>query len=310
MQSDRSNALFRNQRLIAILVVVLFSATVIPFAEANAATLDRIKQAGKILLGYRSDARPFSYEDSGKANGYAAAICQAAADKLKSELGISDLAVEWVPVTIDNQFQAVQEGKVDILCGAAETLSARKSVDFSVPIFVGGVGALLRADSAANLRDVLADRPYRGPFWRGSPAQILESQVFSVVAGTPTEKWLNDQLNRFQLTAKVVPVKSYDEGIQSVLDRASNVFFADRSILLDAATRSPSARSLMVLHRQFTYAPIALAVERNDADFRLVVDRALSELLGSSEFTALYTKWFGPMDDREVEFLKMSTLPE
>jgi polar amino acid transport system substrate-binding protein len=66
----------------------------------------------------------------------------------------------------------------------------------------------------------------------------------------------------------------------------------------------------MVLHRQFTYAPIALAVERNDADFRLVVDRALSELLGSSEFTALYTKWFGPMDDREVEFLQMSTLPE
>jgi len=40
------------------------------------------------------------------------------------------------------------------------------------------------------------------------------------------------------------------------------------------------------------------------------VDRALSELLGSSEFTALYTKWFGPMDDREVEFLQMSTLPE
>ena len=66
MQSDRSNALFRNQRLIAILVVVLFSATVIPFAEANAATLDRIKQAGKILLGYRSDARPFSYEDVGQ----------------------------------------------------------------------------------------------------------------------------------------------------------------------------------------------------------------------------------------------------
>jgi len=156
MQSDRSNALFRNQRLIAILVVVLFSATVIPFAEANAATLDRIKQAGKILLGYRSDARPFSYEDSGKADGYAAAICQAAADKLKSELGISDLAVEWVPVTIDNQFQAVQEGKVDILCGAAETLSARKSVDFSVPIFVGGVGALdvlgLRRDGGIALR--------------------------------------------------------------------------------------------------------------------------------------------------------------
>jgi putrescine:ornithine antiporter len=310
MQCDRSNALLRNQRLIAILVVVLFSATAYPFGQANAATLDRIKQASKVVLGYRSDARPFSYDESGKADGYAAAICQAVVGKLKSELGTADLAVEWLPVTIDDQFQAVQEGKIDILCGAAETLSARKDVDFSVPIFLGGVGALLRADAPSNLRDVLAGRPYRGPLWRGSPAQILESQVFSVAAGTPTEKWLNDRLNEFQLTAKVVPVKSYDEGIQSVLDRTSNVFFADRSILLDAATRSPSASNLRVLNRQFTYSPIALAVERNDADFRLAVDRALSQLLGSDEFNTLYTKWFGPMDDREVEFLKMSILPE
>ena len=310
MQRDRLIALLRNRGLIAILVAVLFSATAYPLAQANAATLDRIKQASKLVLGYRSDARPFSYDESGKADGYAAAICQAVVDKLKSELGIADLAVEWLPVTIDDQFQAVQEGKIDILCGAAETLSARKDVDFSVPIFLGGVGALLRADAQANLRDVLAGRPYRGPLWRGSPAQILESQVFSVVAGTPTEKWLNDRLNEFQLTAKVVPVKSYDEGIQSVLDRTSNVFFADRSILLDAATRSPSARNLAILHRQFTYSPIALAVERNDADFRLAVDRALSQLLGSDEFHSLYTKWFGPMDDKEVEFLKMSIVPE
>lgn len=308
MKCDQSNALLRNQRLIAILVAI--GLAVCPLTQASAATLDRIKQANKITLGYRSDARPYAYDESGKADGYAVAICQTVADKVKSALGLSDLAIEWVPVTLDNQLQAVQEGKADILCGVPETLSARETVDFSVPIFLGGVGALLRSDAGANLRDVLANRPYRGPLWRGSPAQILESQTFSVVAGTPSEKWLQERLNKFQLTAKVVPVDSYDAGIQGVLDRTSNVFFADRSIILDAATRGPSARSLMVLDRQFAYAPVALAVERNDADFRLVVDRALSQFLGSDEFNNLYTKWFGPMDDNTAVFLRGSVLPE
>ena len=56
---------------------------------------------------------------------------------LNQELGLSDLAVEWVPVTTEHQFKAVQEKKVDLLCGAAETLTTRKEVDFSVPIFPG-----------------------------------------------------------------------------------------------------------------------------------------------------------------------------
>jgi hypothetical protein len=56
------------------------------------------------------------------------------------------------------------------------------------------------------------------------------------------------------------------------VDRSANVFFADRSILLDAATRSPSAGDLTVLDRLFTYGPLALALARGDEDFRLLVD--------------------------------------
>ena len=218
--------------------------------------------------------------------------------------------MEWIPVTGEDQFKAVQDNKVDLLCGAAETLASRKDVDFSIPIFPGGIGALLRADAPTGLREVLSGRPASGPLWRGYPAQVLEKQVFSVVAGTPSEKWLHDRLNEFQLTAKVVPVEGYDAGIQSILDRSSNVFFADRSILLDAAKRSPSAGDLMVLERQFTYAPLALALERNDADFRLVVDRTLSQFFGSDEFRSLYVKWFGKPDESAATFFRRSTLSE
>jgi putrescine:ornithine antiporter len=280
-------------------------------ATTSAATLDRVRQTGKLTLGYRADARPFSYRDeSGNPDGYSVALCKQIAERLKSEQGLANLTVEWAPVTGEDQFKAVQDNKVDLLCGAAETLASRKDVDFSIPIFPGGIGALLRADAPTGLKEVLSGRPPSGPLWRGYPAQVLEKQIFSVVAGTPSEKWLHDRLNEFQLTAKVVPVEGYDAGIQSVLDRSSNVFFADRSILLDAAKRSPSAGDLTVLERQFTYAPLALALERNDADFRLVVDRTLSQFFGSDEFHSLYVKWFGKPDESAASFFRLSTLSE
>ncbi len=278
---------------------------------AAAATLDRVRETGKLILGYRTDARPFSYQDdSGNPDGFGVALCKEIADQMKADLGLSSLAVEWVPVTAEDQFRAVQENKVDLLCGAAETLTSRKDVDFSVPIFPGGVGALLRASAPAGLKEVLAGRPPSGPLWRGYPAQIIEKQTLSVVTGSPAEKWLNDKLSELQLTADVVPVKSYDEGVQRVVDGSSSVFFADRSILLDAARRGPSADQLLVLNRQFTYAPLALALPRGDPDFRLVLDRALSQLFGSEKFHGLYAKWFGRPGSYADAFFRLSALPE
>ena len=213
---------------------------------APAGTLDRVKQAGKLKLGYRTDARPFSYRDeSGKAAGYSVALCEKIAEQVKAELGLSSLAVEWVPVTLEDRFRAVQQGKVDLLCGAdTATLTRRKDVSFSIPIFPSGIGAILRADASRRA----ARRPGRkaavGTDLACAPARILEGKTFSVVSGTTSESWLAGRLDKFQITAKVVPVESYEAGVRRVLDRGSDVFFGDRAILLDVAKRSPSARDL------------------------------------------------------------------
>jgi ABC-type amino acid transport substrate-binding protein len=314
MQRARLNRPHEYLVLGATLAIAFLATGVLPLAvpePASAATLDRMQQTGKLTLGYRADARPFSYKDeSGNAAGYAVGLCQQVAGKIKSDQGLSTLTVEWVPVTVEDQFQAVRDGKVDLLCGAAETLTSRKDVDFSVPIFPGGIGALLRANAPVGLKEVLSGRPPSGPLWRGYPAQILEKQTLCAVGGTPSEKWVSDSLDKLQLTASIVPVKSYEEGVQRALHGSCNVFFADRSILLDEARRGPSAGDLTVLKRQFTYAPLALALERNDADFRLVVDRALSQLFGSQEFLDLYVKWFGKPDESIDNFFRLSILPE
>ncbi len=174
--------------VVAIVLLALAGA-----APASAGTLDQIKKAGRIRLGYRTDARPLSYADeSGKPAGYSVALCQRVVEATKVELGLADLPVEWVPVTIESRFRALQQGEIDLLCGAeTATLARRGEVAFSIPTFPGGIGALLRADAPARLREVLSGRPpeFR-PYWRGTAGQILQAQTFSVVTGTTSEGWL------------------------------------------------------------------------------------------------------------------------
>jgi ABC-type amino acid transport substrate-binding protein len=282
-------------------------------ASARAGTLDRIREAGRLKLGYRSDARPFSYEEQpGRPAGYSIALCGKVADALKAELGLAGLAIEYVSVASEDRFRAVKEKKIDLLCAEATvTLARRREVAFSIPIFPSGVGALLRADAPTRLREVLAGRepPYR-PRWRATLADVLQRRTFSAISGTTAETWLGERKATLGITAEVALVEGYEAGVQGVLTRRTDVFFGDRPILLDAAKRSPSAGDLVVLDRLFTYEPLALALERGDEDFRLLVDRLLSELYRSGEIGDLYASYFGEPDENALTFFRLSALPE
>jgi len=290
----------------------------IPLLQAQKAStgikaLDRARQSGTVRFGYYADAGPFSYQDeTGNPAGYAVALCQAIANDLKTELGVAALNVEFVLVSGPSRFDSVQQGKVDLLCGpSVGTLARRKQVSFSIPIFPGGLGALMRADAPAQIRDVLSghEPPYR-PLWRGSLGIALQNRTFSAVTGTTTLNWLGGKTNEFKIDAKIVPVESHDEGVQRVLNRTSDVLFGERSILLDAKKHSPSAEDLIVLDRLFTYEPLALALARDDEDLRLVVDRSLSKLTLSGQIQSLYKKFFGEPDESTLTFFRLGVVPE
>jgi putrescine:ornithine antiporter len=302
--------------VVAAFTITFLAALLLPppaVAAEPVTTLASIKKTAKVKLGYHADARPFSFRDeSGNAAGYTVDLCQKIAEQVKTDLGLSSLAVEWVPVPIEGRFGAVRDGKVDLLCGAdTVTLSRRKEVSFSIPIYLGGIGALLRSDALAGLSKALSERAGpSGPLWRGTPTeQLLQVQTFAVVGGTTSEKVLAERLGTFQLSAKVVTVKDYASGVQAVVDRKASVFFGDRPILLDAAKRA-AAGELKVHERRFTDELLALALRRGDEEFRLEVDRTLSRLYRSPEFRAEYSKWFGEPDERASAFRRLIALPE
>jgi polar amino acid transport system substrate-binding protein len=301
-------------RFSSTLIVALAAiACAAPAAADATGVLDRAKSTGKLTFGYRTGARPFSYTGAmGAPDGFSVVLCKQIADEVKAAVDRQDLTVEWVAVTLDQRFDDLKQGKVDLLCGAdSETLARRREVAFSLPIFPGGIGALVRTDAPQQLRQVLEGEVDRTkPLWRGTMQQGLDKRTFSAVEVPLRQRWLTERIGEFRLTATAVPVASYELGVQRVVDRKSDVLFGDRAILLDVAKHSAPGANTVVLNRQFTYEPLALAMAQCDEAFRFIVDRTLSRAYRSPDFGKLYADTFGTPDQTTLDFFKIIALPD
>ncbi len=276
---------------------------------ASAGTLDQIKESGHIKLGYYADAPPFTHRaDGGAVEGYSAALCKGIADQVKTQLALPELTVDWVPVALDSGLSQVQPGSIDILCTPiSATLTRRRDVSFSIPVYPGGVRAAVRADSPPALREALAEKPSVKPVWRGSPAAtVLGQSTFAVVSGSTSESMLKSRLNTFQIDAKVVSVPDYRTALQQLREGKAQVVFGDHAILLGAMD-SESRDDFVILDRLMTNEPYALALPRNDDDFRLLVDRSLSQFYVTNGFRTLYTQSFGEFSENTQVFFRWMT---
>jgi len=292
----------KSTSLFALATMALFCAM-----PASAATLDRIKETGHIRLGYVPDAKPFTSKGASSPEGYGVQVCEAVVGQLKIQLGLPDLTTDWVEVSIESRFSQIQTGNIDLLClPTSDSLSNRDQVSFSLPVFAGGNRAVIRRDASAALRQTLSGERPDKPVWRGSPAaRLLADTTFAVVPRTSTEAWLNERGTALGIKARVTQVADYRAGLQAVLDRKADVFFGDRSVILGAI--DPAKRDqFIVVDRLFTHEQAGLALMKNNDDFRLAVDTPLANIYPSKNFTDLFTRWFGPPDDRAKTFFMWS----
>jgi ABC-type amino acid transport substrate-binding protein len=264
----------------ALAAVVILAA-----AAAQAQTLERVRSTGTFTIGYREDAAPYSYRNAlGEPDGYSVELCRAIATNVKDALSLAQIKVVYQPVTTEDRFQAVQDGRIDILCGATTvTLSRRELVDFSLFTFIDGASVLLRADSPQDLKD-------------------LAGKKVGVRGGTTTEEALRNTLDQGKIAAELVTVESHEDGLQRLEKGEIAAYFADRAILLYLAANSHT-KGLWVSERFFTFEPYALALARGDHELRLLVDRTLSALYRSGSIHQIFTHAFGA-NANESDLLK------
>jgi polar amino acid transport system substrate-binding protein len=301
----------RHPRFVArgVALTALAIAALLPVAAAAGDALNRIRDSGHLRLAYLPQAKPFTAAGAGGAvDGYGAALCERIAASLKTQLGTPQLALDWVPVSIETAAGAVAGGQADLLCTPSNaTLQRRKQLAFSIPVFAGGIRAVVRNDITPQVREALELNPRQRPVWRGTPAQgMVEATRFATVAGTSSERWLASGIARFKLNTATVSVPDYASGIRFLMQDKIDVFFAEADVAL-AAMDDKAQKELRILNRQITQEPLALAMPRGDEDLRLAVDSALSATYSSADFGALYGKYFGAYDDSSRNFFAWVT---
>jgi polar amino acid transport system substrate-binding protein len=284
----------------ALLSAVTVTVSMLLASGASATTLERIKSAGALNLGYVDGLSPFSMKTGeNTASGYSIDLCQRVADSVKQQLALPELKINFVPIEASEAPQKLSSGDIDLICTAAsDSLERRKNVSFSIPVFNGGVGVLVRQDADEALMNVLNGKvAMEGPKWRAAINGGLANKTFAVAGGSVSEAWVRQQIARLGVVATVVTVQDPDEGVRLVNDHQADAYFSERILLQSYAAKPENAGRLMVVDRIFTYEPLALSMARNDDDFRLVVDGALSALYRSGEIGTLYSHYFGPFDD-------------
>jgi polar amino acid transport system substrate-binding protein/glutamate/aspartate transport system substrate-binding protein len=271
------------QFLLASLVLCLSA-----FAT-GAATLDTIIQRSNVRIGYIADEAPFSSSKPGASPvGYAIDLCGKIADRIEKQ--VPQLKREYIEVTLANGFDAIKNGQVDLLCGAVTVnLKRREVVDFSQPIFLTGATALLRKDSPNYLQTLFLDKPAV----RAVSQRIASTRVIGVRASTTTGATLREALASLVSKTKLADFETHENGLAALEDHKIDAYIADQVLLINLAARARDPSSLEIGDRLFTHEPYAIALRRDDANFRLIADRALTDFYLSDDFLPLLETYFG-----------------
>ena len=262
--------------LVLGLALVLMQLSASAAAELTG-TLKRINDTGQINLGFREAEPPMSFRDqNGKPIGYSIDLCDHIATAVKRKLGLSDLAVNYVPVTAANRFESLESANIDLLCGATtKTLDRSERVGFTQLTFVTGGSLLSLSDNKI-------------PNVTG-----LKGKKVAVVSNTTTIDALKGALDKRLVDAEVVPVLSAIEGMTLLDEGKVDAFSSDQVVLIGQVIARNKPQDYFLSGELFSFEPFALAVPRGDPDFQLIADRALSQLNRSGQIAGIYRKWFG-----------------
>jgi len=263
-----------------LLSLALAALLVLPAQAQQAATgtLARIADAGRIVIGYVPDALPLSHRGpDGTISGYSIELCRIVVAEVQKALGLDKLEVEYLALMAPGDRQAaVTAGRVDIECGASTvTLGRREKVDFSLLTLITGASSLsLRKTGIRSNSD-------------------LDGKRVGLLAGTTTETAFAEFMEANDFSARIKRVSNHEEGLGLLDGGKIDAYVSDQTILVGHIIEADDPSQYSLAQDLFSFEPYGLMLPKNDAAFRLVVDRALARTYRSGRIQRLYYNWFG-----------------
>ncbi|HZR87367.1 MAG TPA: amino acid ABC transporter substrate-binding protein [Bradyrhizobium sp.] len=256
--------------------VVAFGVSLGPSSAADSPTLAKIKSSGAITIGYREASIPFSYlGPDQKPIGFSLDLCAAIVERVKAELNLPNLIVNYTPVNSSNRIPLIQSGTVDIECGGtANDKKRQEQVSFSVTTFVSQPRWLVKADSGVKT------------------AGDLKGKTIVVTQGSNAIGFAQAANAKEQLGLNIVQAKDHAESFLMLNTGRAAAFMEDDILLAGLKAAAPNPDALIFLPGSYAKVYYGLMFTKGDAPFKALVDDVLSKQMASGQFEKTYTKWF------------------
>ncbi len=267
--------MFRHPRAaVAALACALLATPA--FAQELSGVLKKIKDSGTITIGHRETSIPFSYlDDKQQPIGYSMDLCAAIVEEVKKEIGATQLAVKYNPVTPQTRIPLMANGTIDIECGSTtNTLTRQKEVAFAPVTFI--TGTKLVAKKASKIRSY----------------KDLKNKTVVVTQGTTNERIIKALSDKENLGIKFLNAKDHGEAFLTVESGRAAAFAMDDILLYGLVAKAKNPKDFEVVGDYLSYDPYGIMFRKNDDGFGVVVRRALAGLMRSGEINKLYDKWF------------------
>ncbi len=236
-----------------------------PAAEGDS-LLDTVLERGNLICGVNGGLVGFSVQEAdGSYTGFDVDFCRAVAAALFDDPD----AVEFVPLSAQERFTAVQTGAIDVLFrNTTWTLSRDTTVgmDFGPTTFYDGQGIMVR--------EALGIDSLEG----------LNGATICVQSGTTTELNLTDQMRARGIEFEPNVFEEIDPSYTAYDEEQCDAVTSDRSQLIARRSTLSDPAAHIILDTTLSKEPLGPAVAQGDSRWKDVIDWAVFATIQAEEF--------------------------
>lgn len=262
------------------------------FTTVQADTIAKIKQSGKVVIGYRESSDPISYIVGGKPMGYAIDICNNFANTLKKDLKLPNLKVEYKAVTSSTRIPEMLAGNIDMECGTTtNSIQRKQQVSFSTNYYATEVRMAVKANST--VKD-LGD---------------LNGKAVATTQGTTSDKYIKMGAKGEQVKVTNVYGKDHSDSFAMVASGRAAAFVMDDNILAGLIAKSSKPKDFKIVGPVLSSEPYGIMLPKGDAAYKAIADKVVTGMWKNGQMAALYKKWFqSPIPPKNINLnMPMST---
>lgn len=244
-------------------------------------TLQAVNDRGALRCGVNGQLEGFSFNDGGTYTGFDVDFCRAIAAAIFDD----PEAVEYVDLTAETRFTALQSGDIDVLIRNGTWTASRDGelgLQWTQTTYYDGQGLLVRADSAFQTIEDLANA------------------TICVQTGTTTELNLTSTFNGAGIPFTPLLLPDEDAVAPAFQAQQCDAYTTDRSGLASFRTSFPDGpEAVRILEEVISKEPLGPAVREGDDKWYDLVNWVVFATIQAEEFGLSSENIEGAAEDPE-----------